>query len=265
MRPAPRSPWCRSMATRRVRLRRPCDRQCRLMATRRVRLRRPCDRQLGSCHVRSPGRAGTGEARAHHAAQSHHQIRDLRGPHARRAGQRRPDRIPPVAGRRRSRHDHGGLLRGLPRRPHRRQRDLDAPGSRARFPAAHRRDPRRGRGGLRPDRTCGSGRQRPLQQGHGAGAGAVLQPDRHAVRQEGQPPRHRRRDRRARQRGPAGRRRRIRRRRSAFGPQLSGERVSEPADQPPQRRVRRLAGEPGQGRSRDGAGRQDAPSGIRSR
>ena len=50
-----------------------------------------------------------------------------------------------------------------------------------------------------------------------------------------------------------------------FGPQLFGERVSEPADQPPQRRVRRIAGEPGQAGPRHGDGRRATRSRVRSR
>ena len=58
----------------------------------------------------------------------------------------------------------------------------------------------------------------------------------------------------ARQRRAAGDRGRLRRRRDPPGPQLLRQLVPQPADQPPRRRVRRIAGEPRQGRARHGDG-----------
>ena len=127
-----------------------------------------------------------GQARPGDAAQPHHQGGDLRGVDARRARHRRPDHLSPAARRRRRRHDDGRLLRGVAGRAHRGHgrsgwRPEAVPG----LQTAHRGHPRRGRGDQRADRPRRAGRQRALQQGQGAGAGAVLQPAVDAVRQEG--------------------------------------------------------------------------------
>ncbi|EFD75064.1 hypothetical oxidoreductase [Mycobacterium tuberculosis GM 1503] len=95
-------------------------------------------------------------------------------------------------------------MRGLPRRTHRRQPDLDAPACGAGTAPAHRGDTRRGGGDQRPDRPRRPGGRRPLQPGDRAGSGAVLQSDRYAVRPEGDPRGHRRCAGRARPCRPAG-------------------------------------------------------------
>ena len=119
---------------------------------------------------------------------------------------------------------------------------------------AHRRHPRRGRGHQRADRPCRPGRRRPVQQGHGAGAGAVLQPaamrfakkatvddidDVIAAHANA-----------ARLAIDAG----FDAVEIHLGHNYFCQLVPQPADQPARRRVRRLAGEPGQGGARRRAG-----------
>ena len=119
---------------------------------------------------------------------------------------------------------------------------------------AHRDHPRRRCGDQRADRACRPGRQRPLDEGDGVRAGAILQPTVDALRQEGHSRRHQRHHRRARQRRPSRDRGRLRRGRNPLGAQLFREFVPQPADQPACRRVRRIAREPGQGGARHGDG-----------
>ena len=137
-----------------------------------------------------------GQARPGDPAQPHHQGRDVRGIDAERAGHRRPDHLSPAARRRRGRDDDGRLPGGDTRGSHRGQADLVATRGDPRTAQADRRHPRRGRRDQRPDRPRRARRQCQLQQGQGARARALLQPDEHAVRQEGHPRRHRRRRRR---------------------------------------------------------------------
>lgn len=136
-----------------------------------------------------------------------------RSAHAGCAGQRRPDRIPPGDGRGRGGDDDRRLLRGQPRRPHRRLGAVDASGGRTGAESADRGRARRGRGRQRPDRARRAGCQRPVERGHRTGTGAILQPVVHAFCPARQPGRYRRGDHRARPRHPVRDRRRVRRRR----------------------------------------------------
>ena len=129
---------------------------------------------------------------------------------------------------------------------HRRQLRLDAAGGRARAAAAHRGRPRRGRGDQRPDRARRPGGQRPVQQATALAPGG-FDPIAMRFAKQADPRRHRRRIAEHCRRPPGRRRGRLRRRRDPPRPQLSAQLVPEPAAQPPHRRVRRVAGEPGQG------------------
>ena len=101
-------------------------------------------------------------ARPDHAAQPHHQGRDLRGPHTQARRHARAHRVPPPVRGRRRRHDDRRVLRGDPRRDDRRAPD------RARQPRGRRRAARRS-----PTRCTPRARPIAAQIGH---AGPVANP-----------------------------------------------------------------------------------------
>jgi hypothetical protein len=169
----------------------------------------------------------------------------VRGRDAQRLGERRPDRLPPSGGRRRSGAHHGGVLRGRRGRPGPPPHAGDATGDHPRPAAAHRRRARRGRPGVSPDRPRRPGGQHPVQPASHPGAVHPHERTRHGSGEGG----HARPARRRGGRLPSGHRggggRRVRCGGDPPGSQLPVELVPQPQPEPPYRRVRRLHREPG--------------------
>ena len=190
----------------------------------------------------------SGQARPGDAAQPHHQGGDVRGVHAGRPGHRRPDHLPPPARRGRRRHDDRRLLRGDPRRAHRGQGDLDAARGRARTadaspPRSTPRAPRSARRSATPDPSPTRARRRPKAYAPVRFFNPMsMRFAKKATRDDI--------DDIVAAHANAARladRVRLRRRRGPSRPQLLRQLVPQPAAQPSQRRIRRLAGEPRQG------------------
>ena len=185
-------------------------------------------------------------ARSADAAQSHHQGGDLRGPHAAPRRHRRPHRVPPTGRGGWRGDDHRRVLRGDAGREHRRTpADARPARHRPRAAAADGCDPRRRRGGGRPTRTFGPGRE---SRGHEVTRAwrrrACFSPlgmrRTRAVYRGGSRDHHAT----VRRRCPRPRRRRLRRDRDPPRSQLSAQRVPLAEAESPDRRMGRTARAP---------------------